>query len=253
MAIGETSANLLFFIVTTLLFFYEASHRQHAMFHDHLRQYIYLTIGITLVLVNSLVTDTLLDNLALQDPTNKDETKFCHKVMPDHMDQCNPYLSPLPLLKLTAQVACMYIFVLFKTPKDCFICYSKATNIKYSMFQYVRFVYTEQYLTVQRNANLLEKLQGLSSKNVLLADLDIDDYLDPKRTIERYTLGVDMDYMVARLGGSIVMQETETYLGVIEEEEDGTTFFDSMLDNSINAGKQRIGSRKSSNQRPGLR
>jgi magnesium-transporting ATPase (P-type) len=37
MAIGEASLNLAFFIVTSLLFFYEASHRQHAMFYEHIK------------------------------------------------------------------------------------------------------------------------------------------------------------------------------------------------------------------------
>jgi hypothetical protein len=67
----------------------------------------------------------------------------------------------------------------------------------------VRYVYTEQFLTVQRNANLLEILKKLNPDNVILMDLDIDDYLDPSKTISRYTYGVDMNFMVNRLGGSI--------------------------------------------------
>lgn len=67
----------------------------------------------------------------------------------------------------------------------------------------MRYVYTEQFLTVQRNANLLEILKKLNPDNVILMDLDIDDYLDPSKTISRYTYGVDMNFMVNRLGGSI--------------------------------------------------
>ena len=99
--------------------------------------------------------------------------------MKRNIDHCNPYLSPYVIVKLIIQVVCMNAFVLFKRPKDCFICYSKATNIKYSIFQYVRYVYSEQYLTVQRNANLIDILRKLNPDNVVLMDLDIDDYLDP--------------------------------------------------------------------------
>lgn len=96
------------------------------------------------MLVNALSTDIWIDK---KEVGPSDETKFCAKFLVD-VDLCNPYLSPYPLLKLTIQVMCMFVFVLFKTPKDCFICYSKATNIKYSIFQYVHYVYTEQFLTV---------------------------------------------------------------------------------------------------------
>ena len=33
-------------------------------------------------------------------------------------------------------------------------------------------------------------------------DLDIDDYLNPKETIDRYMMGIDMQFMVERVGGS---------------------------------------------------
>ena len=83
---------------------------------------------------------------------------------------------------------------------------------------------------------MLEQLRKLNPEdNVLLADLDIDDYLDPQKTISRYTMGVNMDFMVARLGGSMVIQETETYHGAIEEEEDEYGYFDSLMDNNINS------------------
>jgi hypothetical protein len=51
-----------------------------------------------------------------------------------------------------------FVFVLSKTPKDCFLCFSKLKNIKYSIWQYVEFTYTEQMLMIRRNAYLLTEL-----------------------------------------------------------------------------------------------
>ena len=55
-----------------------------------------------------------------------------------------------------------FVFVLSKTPKDCFLCFSKLKNIKYSMWQYVEFIYTEQMLLIRRNAGLLAELQKIN-------------------------------------------------------------------------------------------
>jgi hypothetical protein len=61
-------------------------------------------------------------------------------------------------------------------------------------------------LEVRRNAWLLAKIKSLGGKKMLDVDLDIQDYLNPQQTIDRYMLGVDMQFMVERCGGT---QETE--------------------------------------------
>jgi len=70
-----------------------------------------------------------------------------------------------------------FVFVLSKTPKDCFLCFSKLKNIKYSIWQYVEFTYTEQMLMIRRNAYLLTELQKLNANTLIV--LDSDDYLNP--------------------------------------------------------------------------
>ena len=55
----------------------------------------------------------------------------------------NFFFTDMYLKWMCVQVCGLFIFMISKTPKDCFKCFSKATNIKYSIFQYVRFIYTE--------------------------------------------------------------------------------------------------------------
>ena len=215
-AFGETLAVFVFFVITTTLFFREAYKRQHAQLIDHYKAYLFVIAGILAVLINSIVCLGILDEHMYRamkniDPTiNYDETKFCYyHLNTSDIYLCNPYLSPYFLIKLLTQLLCMFLFVLFKKPKDCFLCYSKATNIQYSIFQYVRYIYTEQMLTVQRNAYILDKLKKLKGAEHMLIDLDIDDYLDPKRTLKLYMGGYDMNYMVERVGGSQYAADTE--------------------------------------------
>jgi hypothetical protein len=40
-------------------------------------------------------------------------------------------------------------------------------------------------------------------------DLDIDDYLNPKETIDRHMMGIDMKFMVERVGGTEVESSAE--------------------------------------------
>ena len=61
-SIIETVATTVFFVVTTALFFYEASRCQHAMFWEHIQLYTLLVIGISLVLTNAIITNIWLDN-----------------------------------------------------------------------------------------------------------------------------------------------------------------------------------------------
>lgn len=57
-------------------------------------------------------------------------------------------------------------------------------------------------LKVWRNAYLLEAVRKLDKKGDMLIDLDIDDYLNPQQTLDRYMRGIDMQFMVARVGGT---------------------------------------------------
>lgn len=108
---------------------------------DHYKAYLFVVVGILAVLFNSLLCLTVLDEFSYREvkklkpdeKTEPDETSFCVDKL-GLLATCNPYLSPYLLIKLQTQVLCMFLFVLFKKPKDCFLCYSKATNIKYSIF-----------------------------------------------------------------------------------------------------------------------
>ena len=76
-------------------------------------------------------------------------------------------------------------------------------NLKYSIYQYVTYVYSDQLREVQRNAyKIWAKLNARKTMRDLNIDLDIDDYLNPKETIDRHMMGVDMRFMVERVGGT---------------------------------------------------
>ena len=83
-----------------------------------------------------------------------------------------------------------FVFVLSKTPKDCFFCFSRLKNIKYSSWQYIEYIYTEQMLMIQRNAYLLAQLQKLNPNEMIV--LDKDDYLDPILAKESHKKGINM-------------------------------------------------------------
>lgn len=94
--------------------------------------------------------------------------------------------------------------ITFKSAKDCFFCFTKMKNLKYSIYQYVTYAYSEQVREVQRNAyKIWAKLNTMKAKRDLNIDLDIDDYLHPDETIDRYMMGVDMQFMVERVGGTV--------------------------------------------------
>lgn len=91
------------------------------------------------------------------------------------------------------------MFVLSKTPKDCFFCFSRLKNIKYSSWQYIQYIYTEQFLMIKRNAYLLRELQKLNpGQNI---DLDDQDYLDPIMAKQAHLQGINMEFMVNYVGG----------------------------------------------------
>lgn len=66
----------------------------------------------------------------------------------------------------------------------------------------MEYIYTEQMLTVRRNAYILGMLKKMKGAENMLIDLDFEDYLDPERTVELYTHGYDINFMVERVGGS---------------------------------------------------
>lgn len=118
-----------------------------------------------------------------------------------------------------------------KIPKDCFFCFSKLKNIRYSIFQIERYTYTEQMLRARRNAYILETIRKMNKKGDMLIDLDLDDYLHPQLTIDRHMLGVDMKFLVTDCGGTENYSERSasiqyTYDGIVETEEDNQIAFD---------------------------
>lgn len=100
--------------------------------------------------------------------------------------------SPDYLMQQVFQLIGFFIMITFKNAKDCFLCFSKVKNIRYSIFQIERYTYTEQMLKAWRNAYLLEAVRKINKKGDMLIDLDFDDYLNPQQTIDRHLLGVDM-------------------------------------------------------------
>lgn len=107
------------------------------------------------------------------------------------------------------------LFVISKTNKDCFLCFSKLKNIKYSIWQYVRFIYTEQMIRIRRNANLLSVLQQKLPGQIIM--LDSEDYLEPDRCLAAHEVGIDMEFMVRHVGGEYI---SETDSDSHEEESD---------------------------------
>lgn len=94
------------------------------------------------------------------------------------------------------------LFVVSKTNKDCFLCFSKLKNIKYSIWQYVRFIYTEQMIRIRRNAYLLSVLQQKEPGKMVM--LDDEDYMEPDFCIAAHKAGIDMEFMVRYVGGDYI-------------------------------------------------
>lgn len=85
-------------------------------------------------------------------------------------------------------------------------------NLKYSIFQKKRYIYADQFILLKRNAYLLDLLKKRDKTGKQIIDLDIDDYLDPMRTLEEYEMGIDMAFMVKEVGGSYVITESDAIL-----------------------------------------
>jgi hypothetical protein len=125
----------IFFLVTIFLFFNEARNNYWAEWQDHKNWYKVQSFGIAVALSTNIVVNC-----------------FFIKSL-----KSNNYYLMLFIRNLAG-----FVFVLSKTPKDCFLCFSKLKNIKYSMWQYVEFIYTEQMLLIRRNAGLLAELQKIN-------------------------------------------------------------------------------------------
>ena len=69
------------------------------------------------------------------------------------------------------------------------------------MWQTKKFVYTEQFLLIRRNAYLLKELQSKAKAGEMVV-LDTDDYLDPTFSREAHRRGINMDFMVLYVGGT---------------------------------------------------
>ena len=103
---------------------------------------------------------------------------------------------------ILARILASMLFVVSKTNKDCFLCFSKLKNIKYSIWQYVRFIYTEQMIRIRRNAYLLSALQQKLPGKIFM--LDSEDYMEPARCLAAHEVGIDMDFMVRYVGGDYI-------------------------------------------------
>lgn len=140
------------------------------------------------------------------------------------------------------------LFVISKTNKDCFLCFSKLKNIKYSIWQYVRFIYTEKMIKIRRNAYLLSALQKKLPGQMFM--LDSEDYLEPETCLAAHEVGIDMEFMVRHVGGDYV-SETESdslesvdkydFANVFSSSDSGKTgMFIAHSGSSINASSERI-------------
>ena len=184
---------LIFFVVTTILFFRAAKRYQHREFMEHRRRFYLQAFGISFAIgINLYFTISFLTGHS----SDKKEPHF----------DSNRYL-----IQQMFQILGIYIMILSKSAKDCFFCFTKIKNIKYSIFQYVTYVYTEQMREVQRNAyKIWAKLNANKTMHNMNIVLDIDDYLNPKETIDRYMMGVDMQFMVERVGGTVFKSDCTT-------------------------------------------
>ena len=56
-------------------------------------------------------------------------------------------------------------------------------------------------IKIRKNAYLLAQLKQLDPTGQQLIDLDDEEYLNPERTLKEHELGIDMEFMVALVGG----------------------------------------------------
>lgn len=94
------------------------------------------------------------------------------------------------------QLAAMFVFICSKQPVDLFKLFNKRPDVQFSIYQYPNFFHAERKYNLMHNAYLLRKKLG----DKKLAQLDEDDILNPQETLRREKLGIDIDYLVKRLG-----------------------------------------------------
>ncbi len=174
---------LAFFVVTALLFS-KAKHNYNLEWMEHRRQYSIQALGIFTAIASNLVIGTLV--------------WFKAKSTQNHIVEQTQFIYWDILWRNAAE----FVFILAKEPKDCFLCFSKLKNISYSIFQIVKFTYTEQYLLIRKNAWLLQALMKLQNEDDAPVVLDDDDYLNPALALDSHAKGIDMDFMVKYVGGS---------------------------------------------------
>lgn len=199
---------LVLFVVTVALFLYTGYFYHRAEFNDHIGVFLFQIFGLSVALAIVLLTTSEQYN-------------------PDNDVNEDIFVSPKYLFMQICQLLAFFVFLISKYPKDFFKSFSKMQNIKYSIFQKKRYIYADQFILLRRNAYLLELLKQRDKTGKQLIDLDIDDYLDPKRTLESYELGIDMAFMVSRVGGVYAITESDD---VAETEFDPDLYSDSLME-----------------------
>lgn len=112
---------MIYLLATTILFGCAGKWFQNAEFHDHKCRYFVQFTGMFIAIACNIAVSSVL---------------FTHT---DKEDRIHMQL----LIQILIRNISGFIFVLSKTPKDCFLCFSKLKNIKYSIWQYKEYTYTD--------------------------------------------------------------------------------------------------------------
>jgi hypothetical protein len=112
------------------------------------------------------------------------------------------YDTPMQFKASMAMLVGVYILVFSKTAEDCFKCFSKVQNVKYSRFQYRRFAFTEKMIRARRRANLICQLENIhrNQESILMLHT-VDHNLDTDEMLDANNLGLDMNFMVRYCAG----------------------------------------------------
>jgi hypothetical protein len=209
-AVGVGAVLFIFFLLTTILFLEEAKRNYHAEYVDHKRRYRIQALGMAI----AILTDVAMNSYYLYLSLN---SKLEAHQLDSHIQEAS----------LLIRNVAGFIFVLSKTPKDCFLCFSKLKNIKYSIWQFVEYIYTEQMLMIRRNAYLLTELQKLAEGKGKMVVLDADDYLNPLLAKDAHRIGIDMEFMVRYVGGDQLSDSDSEFTDDDYDEEEPNELKDS--------------------------
>lgn len=119
-----SSAMMIYLLLTTIMFGCAGKWFQNAEFHDHKCRYFVQFTGMFTAIACNIGISCFLFKQA-SDSTKDDDVRM------------------QLLIQILIRNISGFIFVLSKTPKDCFLCFSKLKNIKYSIWQYKEYTYTE--------------------------------------------------------------------------------------------------------------